>query len=300
MTKGKISKGTVEAIQPGDKDQFLWSSEQTGFGVKVTPAGKRVYIIQYRMGGRGSPTKRFTIGAHGVWTAELASREAAKLLRAVDTGTDPAEEKAQQEDKRRIDDALGFTEYAGRFLDLYVKHEWTRSYDHAERILRLHVSPRFKAKPLTAIRKADITGLFDAIPGEQTALRRNVFAVVRRLFNWAVGRGDLEKSPLDGFEAPPVAESRDRVLADPELRLIWKASAGLGYPFAPFYRLLAVTGQRREEVAGLDWQELDRAKAEWTLPAYRAKNGTETIVHLSALAIAELDAIAKGERWPRK
>lgn len=305
MAKGSITKRAVDALKPGEKDQFLWSTDQPGFGVKITPAGKRVYVIQYRMRGGSRPAnqcapRRYTIGAHGIWTPELASRKAAELLRMVDSGTDPAGEREREAEQRRTDEALGFGEYAGRFLALYVKHEWARSYDYAERILRLHVSPRFKDKPLTAIRKADITALFDAIPGDQTALRRNVFGVIRRLFNWAVGRGDLEKSPLDGFEAPPVAESRDRVLADPELRLIWIASAGLGYPFAPFYRLLAITGQRREEVAGLDWQELDRAAATWTLPADRAKNGVTTIVHLSPLAIAELDAIAKGERWPRK
>jgi integrase len=132
------------------------------------------------------------------------------------------------------------------------------------------------------------------------ALRRNVYAVVRRLLRWAKGRGDVESNPLEDFEAPVSATARDRVLTDQELRWVWLASASLGYPFRALYRLLTATGQRREEVSALDWRELNRAAAEWTLPAARAKNGIASIVHLSALAIAELDEIAGEERWPKR
>lgn len=90
------------------------------------------------------------------------------------------------------------------------------------------------------------------------------------------------------------------MLADWELRLVWLSAGDLGYPFSGFYRLLAASGQRREEVAGLDWKELNRAAAEWTLPAGRAKNGVANIVHLSALMVGELDAIASGSKWPRR
>jgi integrase len=302
MALGSITKRTIDALKKGPVDQFLWSDERPGFGVKVTPAGKKVYILQYRMGGRGSPTRRYTIGSHGAWTPDLADKEAARLLRMIDTGTDPAEAKRERVEKLRTDSALAFPDYAQTFLDRYVKPEWARSYDFAESILRLHVTPRWKAKTLPSIRKADVTALFDALPAGKPALCRNTFAVVRKLFNWAEGRGDIEagKSPLVGYTPPSAVDSRDRVLADGELRLVWLASADLGYPFAPFYRLLAATGQRRDEVAGMDWRELDRAAAEWTLPGERTKNGQPHGVHLNALVIAELDGIAKGEAWPSK
>lgn len=298
MATGKVTKRSVDALEKADKDQFLWDEELRGFGVKVTPAGNKVYLIQYRMGGRGSKTKRYTIGTHGSpWTPAAAREEAEQLLQRAKRGSDPAAEKDERE---RVARDLAFASYAATFLDGYVKQHWQASYGYAESILRLHVTPVLKSKPLPSIRKADLTAVLDALPRKQTALRRNVYSVCRRLFRWAQGRGDIDSNPLDAFEAPPAPAARDRVLKDWELRLAWLAAGELEYPFGPLYRLLIGTGQRREEVSGLDWRELHRASAEWHLPASRAKNGIASIIHLSDAMIAELDKVADGEKWPRK
>lgn len=298
MATGAVTKSNVDALQPGERDQFLWDNKLRGFGVKVTPGGNKVFILQYRMGGRGSPTKRYTIGTYGSpWTPADARAEAERLLIRVRQGGNPADEKRE---RLRVATDLAFSAYADRFLKEYVKREWARSYDDAERVLRLHIRPALRDKPLPSIRMADITALLDRLPTSQAALRAKVFAIVRRLFRWAKGRGDIESNPIEGFEAPPAPPSRDRVLADCELRLAWLAAGDLGYPFGGYYRSLALTGQRREEVAGMDWKELNRDAAQWRLPAERAKNGRATVIHLSAPMIAELDAIAGGEKWPRR
>jgi hypothetical protein len=79
----KITKRTVDAIKANEADQFVWDADLKGFGLKVTTTGSKVYILQYRMGGRGAPTKRFTIGRHGALTPEQARKEAAgTILRA--------------------------------------------------------------------------------------------------------------------------------------------------------------------------------------------------------------------------
>lgn len=300
MATGKITKRTVDALQAGARDLFLWDDEVSGFGVKVTPAGRRVYVLQYRLGGRGSSVKRFTIGQHGVYTPDQARTEARRLAALVTQGVDPSGAK-QERNRQAVD--LAFPKYAERFLSLYVRDNWKASYASAESILRLHVTPLLKSKSLPTIRRADLVAVLDGIPQSQPALRKLVFAVMRRLFKWAVSRGDIALSPVDGMEAPTGAPSRDRVLTDDELRLAWQASEGLGYPFGPFYRLLIATAQRREEVAGLAWDELDRAASLWTLPASRAKNGAVHLVHLSPLAMALLDDLAalagcEAGKWP--
>jgi integrase len=155
-------------------------------------------------------------------------------------------------------------------------------------------------KPLPKIGKSDITAVLDLLPRSKPALKRNVYAVVRRLFRWAVGRGDLERSPLDGFEAPAGVPSRERVLDDEELSLVWRAAGRLTYPFGPMFRLLLLTGQRREEVAGLRWEELNRNAATWTLPAQRAKNGKTHVVPLSIPSVDLLDSVAAAADWPRR
>ena len=112
------------------------------------------------------------------------------------------------------------------------------------------------------------------------------------MFKWAEDRGDIPRSPLEGMTAPGGVASRDRVLSDLELRAIWKASESLGYPFGPIIRLLIATGQRREEVAALRWEEIDRKQAVWTLPAVRAKNGIAHVVPLSTLTMYLINELA--------
>ena len=277
---------------------FLWDEELRGFGVKATPAGNKVFVLQYRLGGRGSATKRYTIGTYGSpWTPSGAREEAERLLQVVRQGGDPLANKAE---RSRIVRDLAFTAYSELFLSEYVRREWKATYADAESIFRLHLCPILKAKPLPDIRRGDIATLFDSIPREKLGLRRKAHAVLRRMFRWAVGRGDLDRSPLEGVEAPPAPKSRDRWLSDQELRLAWLAAGDLGYPFGTLYRLLIGTGQRREEAAGLDWRELDRSIQEWNIPAARAKNGHPTGVPLTAVMIDELDRIAAGDKWPRR
>lgn len=300
MAVGKITKAAVDGLLPGRVDQFLWDDELRGFGLKVTPGGAKSYLVQYRMGGRETSTRRYTIGRHGPFTPDAARREAKRLLGLVSDNQDPAGKKRAAKAAIVAAVELEFETYAKRFLEHYVAHEWKASQAFAESILRLHVTPHLKGKGLASIKRSDVTRVFDGLPVGKAALRRNVHAVIRRMFRWAVGRGDLERSPMEGMETPTGAPSRDRVLSDDELRLAWLASGNIGYPFGPLYRILMVTGQRREEVAGLPWAEINRTAALWSLAASRAKNGTASEIHLSSLAIAEIDALAKGDKWPRQ
>jgi integrase len=115
-----------------------------------------------------------------------------------------------------------------------------------------------------------------------------LFATLRKMFNWALERGDMVISPLSGMRGPPAPKSRDRVLADEEVAAVWAAAGSIGWPFGPMVQLLLATGARRSEVAGLDWRELNLNGAEWQLPAARSKNGKPHLKPLSELAIEVL------------
>jgi integrase len=297
MPTGKITKETVDGLKAGAKDAFLWDSKLAGFGVKCTPRGRKTFIYQYRLGGRGAKTRRYTIGSYGTWTPDLALKEAKRLDGLVDQGKDPVSDK---QDRQRRATNFAFDAYCDRFLEDEIKPHWKRSYDDVERALRLHVRPVLRSKPLPELRKADIVDVIDRIPAKQKALRRKVWAVLSRLFTWAVSKDHLERSPLEAAEPPPAPSSRDRTLDDSELRLAWLAADKLQYPFGPMYRILIGTGQRREEVAALDWKELNRGSREWRLHAERAKNEEANTIHLSEAMVAELDAIAGGDKWPRR
>jgi len=307
MATGAITKRSVDATVKAERDIFLWDAGDKavkGFGLKVTPAGTKTYLFQYRMGGRGAATRRVRIGAHGDWTPERARAEAKRLSALVDTGQDPGIDK--QERRREAID-LAFGPYVERFIKGYLATEWQGSGDLAASLLRREAIPALKLRTIKQVTRADISDLMDKMK-DRPAARRNLFAILRRMFRWAINRGDLAESPLRDMDPPPAPASRDRVLDDAEMALAWQAAVGLCYPFGPMVRLLIATGQRREEVAGLRWAELDRDTATWTLPADRAKNDQAHVVPLNEFAMIELEAIAreatgKSEadfKWPRR
>ncbi|WP_109354042.1 Arm DNA-binding domain-containing protein [Sphingorhabdus sp. EL138] len=86
----KLTKRAVEALKSKNSDYFVWDDELLGFGLRIFRSGKRSYLIQYRSDGR---SRRYTIGQHGVWTAETARREARKLLGKIAEGENPAEQR---------------------------------------------------------------------------------------------------------------------------------------------------------------------------------------------------------------
>lgn len=295
MATARISKRVTDALRPATRNQFLWDTDLKGFGAKVTPTGAISYVVQYRMGGREARTRRYTIGLHGSpWTPTTARTEAERLLILVAQGVDPVDADRQ---RRREAVDLAFDNYAALFARSCKGLGWRRLVD---RVIRLYLKPVLRTKPLPAIVRADIVSVLDQMPDDQIANRRNVFAVMRRLFRWAVSRGDIERSPMEGMETPPPVRPRDRWLADEELKFIWDATFECHRCFGPIVRLLIMTGQRREEVSGMCWEELDRGEKLWTLPGSRAKNREPNRIPLNALAVAELNRQAGGEKWPRK
>lgn len=295
MASGKITKRSVDALISIGVEGFLWDDGIKGFGAKITKSGAVSYILQFRMGGREARTRRYTIGGHGSpWTPTTARDEAERLSLLIAQGIDPVEVEKQ---RRREAVDLAFNNYTDRFEKACVGKGWRIL---VERSFRIHVKPVFGAKPLPKITRADVVAVFDRMPSTQVANRRNVFAVLRRLFRWAISRGDIERSPMEGMETPPAVKARDRWLSDEELGRVWNQAYKTHRCFGPIVRLLIVTGQRREEVASLSWEELDQSELMWTLPGHRAKNGEPNRIPLNTLAVTVLDGIAGAEKWPRR
>jgi integrase len=116
-------------------------------------------------------------------------------------------------------------------------------------------------------------------------------ARVRSFFGWLADRDIISISPAAGVRMPAELVSRDRVLDDDELRLVWKASGTLSEPFGAFVRMLMLTGQRRDEVARMTDDEL--AGDLWTIPGDRAKNGEPHLVPLSPEALGVLAEVTR-------
>jgi integrase len=295
MATAKITKSAVDMLVPTSKDHFLWDDELRGFGLRITPAGARSYVLQFRMGGREAPSRRYTIGRHGSpWTPQTARKEAERLMIQIHQGIDPVQ--AEHERRRQAVD-LAFAAYVENFIDIYLKRRW-KQWALGAGVLRREAVPVLLRKPLPSIKRSDLAGIWDRTQ-DRPAIARLTHATLRKLFRWAVSRGDLDRSPLEGVEAPPPVPARERVLSDGELAMIWAGCEPLGYPFAGLIRVLMLTGQRRDEVASLDWKELDRARRLWVLPSNRAKNNKPHLVPLGDLTINVLDEVSGNDVWPR-
>ncbi len=114
---------------------------------------------------------------------------------------------------------------------------------------------------------------------------------LKHMFGWCLERGLIEASPVAGIRAPAEMRSRDRVLTDAELAAAWRACDALGWPFGPLVRLLILTGQRRDEVAGMRWWDLYLERQAWELPRELTKSDRAHVVPLSDPALEIIAAL---------
>ena len=134
--------------------------------------------------------------------------------------------------------------------------------------------------------------MLDGMISRPSAANR-AFAAIRKFLNWCVERGYLEHSPCSGMKAPSKVISRDRVLSDEELTAIWLAAEKMGWPFGRVVQLLVLTAQRRNEVSGIRFQDIDQEEGLWTQPAMGNKSGRLHVVPLSPLALAIIRALPR-------
>lgn len=286
----RLTKRTIDQIEAAKSAQFVWDTDLKGLGLKVTPTGKKVFIYQYRTGGRGSPTKRSTIGNYGDITPDQARTQALRLAGSVAEGRDPRTERRQQQIVATQQSENSFARLVAEFIEKHAKpHQ--RNWLETERLLNHDAVPRWKSRPAASITKREVDELLQLVAARAPITANRLLAALRKLFNWAAATGRLDASPVLGMPSPAREQSRDRVLDDSELAGILSAAKGMPYPFGPFYQLLIFTAQRREEVAGMRWCEID--SNQWTIPAERSKNRKAHVVHLSQPALAVLSKIAK-------
>lgn len=317
MARARLTKSIVDGASPLLKgDLYIWDAGKgsvSGFGLKVTATGGKTFVQQYRMRG-AKVDRRIKIGKFGDWTVEQARDRARELRRDVDAGVDPfdkreAEQRARDETKRMAVDR-SFSAVADNFLEHYRaaprergarkgrkrSDSTIRMMEGAIQLLKTH----FTNTRIDKLTTADLRNCFDDIPGARIATRKNTDASARVFWRWAMERELVQQNLFEAIKSPATTASRDRVLSDRELALIWRATYKMSYPFAPIFRLLILTGQRREEVSAMDWTEVSQDEMQWRIPAGRTKNGIEQIVPLLGGALEELQAIAATENWPKK
>ena len=276
-----MTKSAVDALKAASKDTVYWDAGLPGFGVKVTPRSRKVFVVLYRIGGAGSRLRKYTIGPYGRVTLQMARAEAQKVLAARLEGRDPATEK--RESKRRLT-----ADRVDDLIEVFIVQHVSKTRKAAEisRLLRREVVSRWGNRCVHAIGKRDIVELASEIAQRGTPMAANtLLKVIKTFLNWCVGRAVIDASPAEGVPLPGKEVARDRVLTNNELASVIRAGRQIGGAYGGIVEMLALTGQRREEVAQMVGDEIDFNSRTWTLPGSRTKNGKPHIVHLSEACI---------------
>jgi integrase len=289
MPRARLTKSAIDAFPTPQSDTVYWDAGLPGFGVKVTPRGRKVFIVLYRTGGASSKLRKYTIGPYGRVTLHQARVAAQKVFAARLEGRDPAAEK--RESKRRIV-ADRVEDLLESFADQRLSQN--RSGGEIARLLRREMGRAWAGRSIHEIGKRDVVELISAIEQRGAPVAANkALKSIKMFLRWCVGRAILDQSPADGVPAPTKEVARDRVLSDEELATVILAARAVDDRYGGIVELLALTGQRREEVAKLAWAELDLSQRVWTIPKHRTKNAKPHVVHLSDESMAVLQGIEK-------
>jgi integrase len=144
--------------------------------------------------------------------------------------------------------------------------------------------------------KRDVIALVDKKVAAGAEVQANhILARLRTLFGWTVEKDRIASNPCNGLRPPTKEKARDRVLTDEEIRIFWAATDEIGWPFGPLFKLLLLTAQRRDEVATMEWSEINLDTDLWSIPRQKAKNDLGHDVQLSRKAVAILRALPRIE-----
>jgi integrase len=266
--KKRITKSTVEAAKPGTRDAYIWDDQIAGFGAKVTPLGRRVYVLKYVAGGS---QRWMTIGRHGEITAEEARTRAQKLRGQIADGADPAQVRDRHDPT--------VADLAQRFLSEHaeIKDSTLGGY---RLYLDTHILPKLGRLHVSDVTRQEVLRLHHELRAKPFTANR-VASLLSVMFNQAESWGLRPENTNPARRIKRFAEpARKRYLTIEELErlgtVLAEAEAGSDHPTPlAVIKLLLLTGCRLGEALKLEWSFIDIAQSCLRLPD--SKTGAKVI-----------------------
>jgi integrase len=302
----KFTQLAVDRLKPQAESVTYWDTQLSGFGLRISPRDRRTWICMYRVGKK--PVME-TIGTMiQIPKVDEARKRAGASMGKAHDGVNPVEirREAQAEEKARAGAAaLTFAEVTERFLREHIERNSAPRYAaEVRRIIEHNALPRWGVRPIREIAKHDVNELLDLKAARRERKRKGAkggaaieanrtLTLLRTLFRWAVDMDLVAVDPTAGVRRRIKEKARDRALNDDEIRLFWDACDKIGWPFGPLFKTLLLTAQRRDEVGGMRWAELDLDNRAWVIPRQRTKSDRAHVVHLSGLATETIEALPK-------
>jgi integrase len=300
MAKRLTDRG-LRALKPAKPGKHYDRMDDVvrGLGVRVSETGRRTFVLVARYPGSTNPTRR-ALGQYGALTLEQARARARDWIELIRKGIDPAgeEERARLAEQRKR--ANTFAAVAEDFIKDKLPGE--RKGTEVERDIRREFIPAWGGRPIVEITPYDVRAVIKAVKDRGAPYQaHNLLGTARRLFAWAIDQHayGIEASPCDRLKPKAIIGKkavRTRVLTDPEWRAFWRATAAMPYPYGPLFRVLALVGQRKSEVAEARWREFDLGTKLWVIPALRMKADAPHVVPLTDDVIAILESLPRFNR----
>jgi integrase len=283
----KITAQSAETLKlgSGEKDRIWFDDAIPGFGLRVRDTGSRSWIFQYKVAGR---TRRLVIGKASAIKLGRAREIASEHHAKVKLGRDPAAEKHIQVQRA----SHTFGGLVTRYLERQRGRLRPASYREIVRHLERY-SEQLHRLPLDTVDRRIISEQLDTIAKKGAITANRARATLSAMFTWAMRSGLALANPVintNKYDESP----RQRVLKDSELRTVWQALESNRY--GTIVKLLILTGQRRDEIAGLRWSEIDFDRGVISLPGTRTKNGRPHEVPMTATVLSLLQAQERTER----
>jgi integrase len=275
----------------GNRIVYDDNAKASGFGIRVTAAGAKAFIIRYRVKDTGQQ-RTYTIGGYPSWQVKAARERAQELRRDIDAGGDPLGAKEQARAKPTMADLIA------RFEEEHLPRLRPGTAAAYRFILHNHIEPHFSAHTKVAdVQFADLDALHRKVTkGNGSYAANRTLATASKMFSLACRWQMRTDNPAKNIERNP-EQKRKRYLSGDELTRLTKALAE--YPnqqIANIIRLLLLTGARHGEVRAMQWSSLDLEKGIWTKLASSTKQKSDHVVPLSAPARQLLAEIYETQR----
>jgi len=286
--KKNFNDRSLKALKPAAKGRGTYDRMDPllpGFGVRVSEAGRKTFMLAARYPGSASYVRR-AIGVFGAMSLEKARAKARAWLELIAKGIDPVadEERLKIEAQRKRENsfrAVAEAYVAQAVIGPDPDRPRQRKGGEVQRNVEKEFVSIWGGRPIADITSDDVEIAIQAVvnrgsPGQA----RNLLGIVKTLFAWAARQkrfglkispcGDLKAKHLIGPKA-----STDRILSDTEIAAFWRSVGRLGYPYGPAYKMLLLSGLRLNECADATWGELDLKEKLWTIPKERMKGTAE-------------------------
>jgi integrase len=283
MPRQKLTDAFLRNVKaPGEAQVEYWDTLTPGFGVRVSYGGRKAFVVLTRINGK---LHRFTLGAYPKKGLSEARDDAERIIKDAAKGISPNERETEEKRKAQANKRNSFRAVSEEFMADHAKTLRTR--DELQRIINADLLPAWGDKPMASITRGDAKALIREKARTAPIAANRLLSLISKIFAWALDEEIIQASPAVRLRRPAQEKERERSLTDDEIRKLWPTFTAAGYPFGHGLKFLLVTGQRRGEVAGMKWSEIDGDG--WNIPGTRSKSKQGHRVPLSTLALEILE-----------